>query len=378
MNKKRVLTFIPKLYHGGGAERSALALGEALEGSYENYFLTQHAGDTDTYKNFQIHTLGQSESSIAKIIDIVPSACRLAKFCKDHSIDIVIGHMVRANTIIILAKILCGMKTKNILITHNAKTGKKIHRLATLFYNLADQNVAVSKGSEHVLKTNGVKNTMTIFNPFNFDEMETKYAENVLPEHEKYFTAEMTYFAIGRLHEQKGLPYLIDAFAKTSSGKLLIAGEGNYRERLEKQISNLGMSDRVILLGNIKNIFPYLKKSDVFVLSSLWEGLPTVVIEAQFSNTPIIAADCLSGPREMLTNIPYGEPVNFPYLSGQNYLIQTPAVSPEEFEKNFLSVLPLMKKKVSTSVQLLEQYSESTIAAAWQKLLADVTHETIA
>ncbi|MGB1914888.1 MAG: glycosyltransferase, partial [Paracoccaceae bacterium] len=81
---------------------------------------------------------------------------------------------------------------------------------------------------------------------------------------------------------------------------LIIAGDGPEMEMLEKLIEDLNLSDRVALLGHVHNPYPLYKHADVFVLSSLREGLPTVLVEALALGCKVVSTDVRSGPREIL------------------------------------------------------------------------------
>ena len=97
---------------------------------------------------------------------------------------------------------------------------------------------------------------------------------------------------------------LIRAFSKVAEKNeninLAILGQGELKEDLEKLVAEYNLQDRVFLLGFQSNPFKYVSKSSVFVLSSLFEGLGNVVLEALACNVPIISTDCKSGPREIL------------------------------------------------------------------------------
>ncbi len=115
--------------------------------------------------------------------------------------------------------------------------------------------------------------------------------------------------SLGRLVPQKDFGTLIESFARvrrTRSARLMILGEGRERERLEASIQRLGLHNDVQLPGWVVNPYPFIRRSDVFVLSSKWEGLPTVLIEALFCGVPVVSTDCPSGPREILDNGRYG------------------------------------------------------------------------
>lgn len=116
--------------------------------------------------------------------------------------------------------------------------------------------------------------------------------------------------AVGRLNIAKDYPTLLKAFSfvrKQRKIRLIILGEGEERFSLEKLIQELNIKDDVAMLGFDSNPFKYMKRSDVFVLSSRWEGLPNVLIQALALGCPVISTDCPSGPAEILNNGEYGE-----------------------------------------------------------------------
>ena len=116
--------------------------------------------------------------------------------------------------------------------------------------------------------------------------------------------------SIGRLNKQKDYPTLIKSFAmvrKNRNVQLLILGEGEERQYLELLIKDLGLEGDVCLPGFCGNPFPYLRKARLFVLSSAWEALPTVLIEALALGIPVVSTDCRSGPREILKDGLYGD-----------------------------------------------------------------------
>jgi glycosyltransferase involved in cell wall biosynthesis len=115
--------------------------------------------------------------------------------------------------------------------------------------------------------------------------------------------------AVGRLSLQKDFECLLRAFAqvrRTTEARLLILGEGPQRYHLESVVDELGLAEDVELPGWVTNPYPYMARSDLFVLSSRWEGLPTVLIEALFCGLRIVATDCPSGPREILDGGRFG------------------------------------------------------------------------
>jgi GalNAc-alpha-(1->4)-GalNAc-alpha-(1->3)-diNAcBac-PP-undecaprenol alpha-1,4-N-acetyl-D-galactosaminyltransferase len=125
-------------------------------------------------------------------------------------------------------------------------------------------------------------------------------------DHSQLFTDDRHLLAIGKLIPQKGFDLAIRAFAQVCDTHpewtLTICGEGDMRGELEDLCRQLRLEDRVYLPGVVKNIDAQLRKADVFVLSSRFEGFPVTLCEAMACGVPVIATDCLSGPREIVHN----------------------------------------------------------------------------
>lgn len=115
--------------------------------------------------------------------------------------------------------------------------------------------------------------------------------------------------AAGRLAPWKGFADLIDALglvAQKRDVRLVILGDGPLRDELQARIDAHGLTDRVQLVGYVENPLKYFARADVFALSSHVEGLPNVLVEAMLSGCTPVAADCPTGPREVLQDGKYG------------------------------------------------------------------------
>ena len=131
-----------------------------------------------------------------------------------------------------------------------------------------------------------------------------------LPESEtiesQLYTDDRHLLAVGKLVPQKGFDLLIKAFAQVADTHpewiLTILGEGDLRAELEDLCVELQLQERVYLPGVVRNIDAHLRKADVFALSSRFEGFPVALCEAMACGVPVIATDCLSGPREIVHN----------------------------------------------------------------------------
>jgi glycosyltransferase involved in cell wall biosynthesis len=114
---------------------------------------------------------------------------------------------------------------------------------------------------------------------------------------------------LGRLKKQKDFPTLLRAFARlrsTREARLVILGEGKQEQSIRSLARSLGIAKDVDLPGFDPNPFRYLARAACFVLSSAWEGLPRVLIEALACGCPVVSTDCPSGPHEILEGGRYG------------------------------------------------------------------------
>ena len=229
---------------------------------------------------------------------------------------------LHTNLIALWARRLARVSTRVIVVEHNTLSSRVRYyssdvrmrwmpRLIRRFYPWADGIVAVSHGvaedlaREAKIPRNRIR---VIYNPAVTPELRAK-AQAPL-EHPWFKPGQPpVILAAGRLTGQKDFPTLIKAFAqvrKAYPSRLLILGEGEERLALETLVKNLGLQETVQLPGFVNNPYPYMAQAYLFVLSSKWEGLPGVLIEAMFCGTRLIATDCPSGPREILQDGRYG------------------------------------------------------------------------
>ncbi len=183
--------------------------------------------------------------------------------------------------------------------------------LAHFLYPFADSIVAVSQGTARDLaKVIGIspQNISCIYNPIVNDALLTQSRQQV--DHRWFSDPEVpVVIAVGRLEPQKNFALLLRAFAKARESRecrLVILGDGSEREMLTELSSTLGIDDAVEMPGFVSNPHAYVNKAALLVLSSNFESLANVVIEAMAVGTPVIATDCPSGPAEALHGGRYG------------------------------------------------------------------------
>jgi glycosyltransferase involved in cell wall biosynthesis len=118
--------------------------------------------------------------------------------------------------------------------------------------------------------------------------------------------APLVVLGVGRLVDQKNFAGLLRAFAaaRPKNAVLKIAGDGEQRAELERLATTLGISEKVQFLGFVSDIPALMASADLFVLSSDYEGLPAVVVEALACNCPVISTDCFANARDLLDGLP--------------------------------------------------------------------------
>jgi glycosyltransferase involved in cell wall biosynthesis len=121
-----------------------------------------------------------------------------------------------------------------------------------------------------------------------------------------YFEKNQFIVAIGRLTKQKNFKFLINCFQKLTNSqpnlKLVILGDGEEMQNLKRLIHTKNLENNIFLLGHLQNVFNYLSRAKLFILSSLWEDPGWVLLEAAASNTLILSSDCKNGPSEIIDN----------------------------------------------------------------------------
>jgi glycosyltransferase involved in cell wall biosynthesis len=306
----RIALFVPSL-DGGGAERVTvnLACGLADRGFDVDLVLATRRGPF----------LAAVPTSV-RIVDLgvsrVVLSCRpLARFLRATRPDVIISALDHANLVTLLAVRAAGTNTPVVAVVHTTMTrtianpGAWTDRvvlppLIRRFYRYAAAVVAVSDGAGDDLRRflgDSVRVTV-IPNPVLMPDLAARAEDN--PTHPWFQDGGPPVFlGVGRLWHQKDFATLIRAFALSglrNRARLVILGEGPLRRELELLRQELNLEEVVDLPGFSADPYPMMKRSVAFVLSSVFEALPTVLIEALALGTPVVATDCPTGPSEIL------------------------------------------------------------------------------
>jgi len=302
MKPKIKIVYLTPWLFAGGAERMLLDLLKNLDRNrFEPYLITIKPAPapflwSDELKRLNIHIYNIGQSTRCGLLTIY----RLWRILRNLKPDIVHTQLFLADFYGRLAGRLAGCR--NIISTEhnlNQAEGYLKQRLKRLSAPLARRVVCVSRTvADYASRHEGL------------EAGQIKVIYNGVPA-EKFYYPGRTYEdrvclkigAVGRLTKQKGFDYLISAVALLPADKfsLEIAGEGEDRPFLTKQIQALDLSGRVRLLGPLAAVGEWLKTVDIFVMPSRWEGLGLAALEAGLSGLPIIAS-AVDGLQEIIAD----------------------------------------------------------------------------
>jgi glycosyltransferase involved in cell wall biosynthesis len=309
-NQERIAFFLPSV-RTGGAQRVVVNLtqGLAARGLPVDVVLATADG-----------AFMEQLPEAARVVDLragrlIKSLIPLARYLRQERPRVLVSSMSHANLIALWAGKLSGGRTPIVVTEHSTMSqgtavqrqfnGRFFPTLLRSFYRWAASVVAVSRGvADDFARTSG----------FTRDRIEVVYNPVITPafleaagrkaEHPWFGAGQPpVILGVGRLTPAKDFPTLIRAFADVRlrrPARLMILGEGPERPQLEALIRELRMSEDTALPGFRENAAAYMAAASVFVLSSAWEGLPTVLIEALAAGTRVVSTDCPSGPREIL------------------------------------------------------------------------------
>ncbi|MEW6002593.1 MAG: glycosyltransferase, partial [Nitrospirota bacterium] len=242
------------------------------------------------------------------------TALKLAMVIQKRRASVVLAQDYYASIISLLAKKHLPPSIKYIVSAHSDPTGlfsidKKDELKSFLvrrLFNHADCILAVSDSIAQELKrtfATGSEKILYIQNPLNLAQVKN-LAEEEVKEHPWFVEDIPIILYVGRLAPYKGLDYLLRAISmarKSIKLRCVIIGEGGERKKLQKLVRQMGILKDVLFLRKQQNPFKFMRRSSVFVLPSLFEGLPYVLREALACGCPVIATDCQGGgPAEIL------------------------------------------------------------------------------
>ena len=329
----RIALAIPHL-GGGGAERSVLRLARGLiERGYAVDLLV--FGKTDTLASeapAQARQFSLEQQRINEFHDrmrivrrfgfrilrflrsgLLRDARSVAAYMNEEQPDCILPSLPRAKLATLLALCFTALRPVVIPIMHTVVMNRRrrFRNLYSILLPSADHIIAVSDGviDSLALRLKIPRNRITrVYNPVvtaDIDELARS-----IPEHPWMLDeGPPVILGAGRLARVKDFPTLLRAFQQVSRNRpvrLIILGEGRWRQRLENMIRKMGIEATVSLPGWVSNPYAFMRRASMFVLSSKHEGLPTVLIEAMACGCPCVSTNCPSGPAEILDDGRFG------------------------------------------------------------------------
>lgn len=358
------IMIIEKSLSGGGAERVATNLASCLSKT-EDVILVVFNARNNTYGS-TVKTIDLSmpeNKGLLKILWHMKARNKVKKLKKKYQITHSISFMAEPDLANVTSKgnekVIISVRNK-----HSSSSPTKFHFYKNKWvFGQADAIVAISKMvKQDLIKSFGIKDSIitSVYNPCYIDIIQKRIEEDIMNENEKAFFVKnkgKIAITVGRLEPQKGQWHLIRAFGtvvdKIPDAKLVIMGQGSEKLYLENLIEDMKLGNNVLLFGYKANPYPYLASSDLFVFSSVFEGLGNILVECMACRVPVISSDYQYGARELLA-------------PGENISNTTNNI---EYAEYGVLVPPMDGKKLTSDEPLT--HSELCLSDAIVKLLSD-------
>lgn len=309
---------------GGGAEHNILRLaaGFAQRGHRIRVIVADASQTIDAWVPPDMEIVDLAAGSLSR--SIMP----LSRWLRNERPDLLISAVSGANIVALIARRLASRQIPVVVTERNTPSAQRrqargLRRrhitpwLMRRCYPSASSIVGVSKGvTDDVISFTGVTSTparpiLAIPNPVVDDELERSAEEPLDASWNDKLGDRRVIISVGRLEIHKGHDVLLDAFAKLRQQHddvvLAILGEGPQRDAIQTRIADLNLNANVVMPGFQANPFAWMKRSELLVMTSRYEGLPTVLIEALACGARVVATDCPSGSAEILNHGRWGQ-----------------------------------------------------------------------
>ena len=311
---EKIAIFIPTVETGGVEKNAIWVSNELIAKGYSVDFL---------YVNGNKEKIDQLNSAVNKIVlkgykfpiiknkrinDAISCISAFLKYLdsNDNNNTIILSFQSSVISIIICNfkkfKVLPRLSNHpNAASIENSVSRKFSEYLKGLIYKKASAVIGNSQKLSEDFSKKIHKPVITIYNPVEITKI--NYFKNESVDFIKYDKSKINIIAVGRLARQKDYITMLKGFrmAKMKTEiSLWIIGEGEERKNIEDFISTNNLTESVHLIGYQTNVYKYINQCDLYIQTSLYEGLPNSLIEALAVGLPVICTDCLSGPREIL------------------------------------------------------------------------------
>lgn len=292
--KRKIFLLLPSL-SGGGAEKIMLLLLKNLNKELFDVKLVLQREEGEFLDKIE----SKKDLIVLNSQGKVEMFSKLKTLLKKENPDVLLSSISRLN--LLLAIIIPFMPKGIKYIAREANIISLLDKsikdsiLRKLFYNNFDKVIAQSNDMrKDILQSTNVvqEKVLIINNPVEKIEFINKKLNNNVKK----------LIAVGRLEHQKGFDLLLRAISlvKIENISLDIIGNGSKEKELKKLVKELNLNNKIKFLGFKKDVIEYIKQSDVFILSSRFEGFPNVVLEAHACGKPVVAFNCKGGLNELI------------------------------------------------------------------------------
>ncbi len=338
--------FLIQKLSSGGAERAASSIANEMAARGESVEIITFDTADSFYAlnegvlvyNMELADISKS-ASLKRVLGCIKRAFEIRRKIKSRQLDALVCMSTTMNLYGLLSTLFT--KTKVIGTERNNPYKYKadfinasLKKLSALFLDgFIFQTEAASRYYAESVRRKGTVIQNAVFNPLIKELKPPEKRQKII-------------YGVGRLSAQKRFQDLIDAYAlveKTHPDyRLVIFGEGEDREKLQTQIDSLNLSEKALLPGADKEALRFVSKGSVFVLSSDYEGMPNVLLEAMAAGTPCVSTRCKMGPEELIDDgmngilVPVGDIKKI--SEGIEMIIDNPKLS-ESISKNGRNIL---------------------------------------
>ncbi len=303
--KKRVLLFIPSI-EGGGVEKNLFLVSNFLIKKLKKISLitTSKKYKKKFHKSIEFISLSSDFHNKygRKIKYFLALILLLKEILKNRNLVVI---SFQANIYCIIVCKLFGVKVisrSNSASAGWAKNWLKRH-IFKFFFKLADKVIVNSKQFKKDLKRTLNIDAICIYNPLNIKEIKEKSKKKTLTIFKS--KKKLKILNIGRFTEQKDQMTILKSLNNLKENleyEAVLIGKGILKNNLNQYIKENNLANNVKIFNFVDNPYNLFKQTDIFVLSSIYEGLPNVLLEALVLNKFIISSDCPTGPKEILLN----------------------------------------------------------------------------
>ena len=326
--KKKKIAFLMPDFGFIGAQKMCLTIVDALDkDKYEPYLIVQDdVGALSELDNLPTYFTLKSNSngSVFSKLQTLFSPIKLSRIINQTKPDTIVSIAPWTNFVLLFSSYFFrGVKPFLIVEEHqhlstssrldpdsHSSLMRFLNKYFMWMYNKADVVKCVSMASSQDFSEQWnvrPEKIVVLSPPINLNKLIELSNESLDLQIANFIAgADKIVLALGRLEHQKDFFLLIRSFKlvlKTNpNAKLVIIGDGKLKQELRKVVENYKLNQQILIAGFISNPYPVFKYATAFCLTSVWEGMPVVIIEAMALGCPVVAVDCPSGPKEMIQN----------------------------------------------------------------------------